>query len=89
MSAIAHRIATEYFRSRPIVTGLLKQCPGCGRTGEVFGVEGHEGFFVVWEGKARSGRTEDADVDTNVRPDQLLDPVFGCGYDDEVDYRDG
>lgn len=63
-------------------TGLWKKCPRCGRMGEVLFDEehtepGNPAYVIEWQGKG----SVHSNRDTLVRPHDLLDAEFGCGYD--------
>lgn len=63
-------------------TGLRKKCPRCPAIGEITAdgpstIDGARRFTVRWSiGGARSW------LDVNVGLEHLVDPTFGCGYDD-------
>lgn len=64
-----------------IPTGLLKQCPRCGKVGVVFN-RGDFGVSVIWpahEGNDEYGSTSTSRDDCAL--EELLRPTFGCGYD--------
>ena len=89
--AIEAKIAADYWHATPRATGLWKQCPRCSRSGAIWVAERpgvQDELFIVWDGPARGprhegvGETDDRDIDTGLSFGNLLDPIFGCGYDE-------
>ena len=59
-------------------TGLQKKCPRCDAIGAIEASDILSRFFIHWA--APDGRSWS---DANVGPDDLMDPTYGCGYDDK------
>ena len=82
--AFVHDLETE-----PTATGLRKDCPRCGRRGDVYRANGRT--FIIFDGVPGRGWVANrpgvapafppVDIQANVTEAELLDPTFGCGFD--------